>query len=259
MSAGGSAGTAAVRVRRASAMATASGPTMITVYRPASLARSGSGPTSVELSRSAACRGWTALRAPLTDLFGIIPGWLSASSHRPALARCASVRPGTRPIRRWTRSAISESDRSGQHILRPSGPMVGIRCVRGTLEAIEPGRPSSRTDRALFQGVDVFALPAREVVRRVGGFASIEEDPDDASFVAPDLLPGFRRPFRPTMRRRRSGAATSARSCRHGLVTTAPPLRRQSDSGRARDCPVRMPAGHVSAGGRSRPGRPSGT
>ncbi|UZI27280.1 hypothetical protein [Streptomyces sp. VB1] len=42
----------------------------------------------------------------------------------------------------------------------------------------------------------VFALPAREVVRRVGEFTSIEEDPDDdASFIAPDLLVSFWRPF----------------------------------------------------------------
>ncbi len=48
----------------------------------------------------------------------------------------------------------------------------------------------------LFQGVDVFALPAREVVLRVGELTSIEEDPDDdASFIAPDLLLSFWRPF----------------------------------------------------------------
>ncbi|MFE2154472.1 hypothetical protein ACFXAO_31010 [Streptomyces lavendulae] len=93
-------------------------------------------------------------------------------------------------------SAISESDRSGQHVFRPSGLMISIHCVRDMLEAIELGRPSSGTDRVLFQGVDVFALPALEVVRRVGEVTSIEEDPDDdASFIAPDLLLGFWRPF----------------------------------------------------------------
>ncbi|WP_234389162.1 hypothetical protein [Streptomyces sp. CS149] len=74
--------------------------------------------------------------------------------------------------------------------------MVSIHCTRDTLEAIELGRPSSRTDHVLFQGVDVFTLPARDVVQRMSQFTSIEEDPDDdASFIAPDLLLSFRRPF----------------------------------------------------------------
>ncbi|MFB8085083.1 hypothetical protein [Streptomyces sp. NPDC055992] len=93
-------------------------------------------------------------------------------------------------------SAISEFDRPGQHVFRPIGLMVSIHCARDMLEAIELGRPSSQRDRVLFQGVDVFALPAREIVRRVGELAPIEEDPhDDASFVAPDLLLSFWRPF----------------------------------------------------------------
>ncbi|GGX95415.1 hypothetical protein [Streptomyces fructofermentans] len=93
-------------------------------------------------------------------------------------------------------SAISESDRPGQHVFRPSGLMFSIHCMRDRLEAIELGSPSSRTDRVLFHGVDVFTLPAREVVRRMGEVTSIEEDPDDdASFIAPDLLLSFWRPF----------------------------------------------------------------
>jgi hypothetical protein len=74
--------------------------------------------------------------------------------------------------------------------------MISIHCMRDTLEAIELGRPSSPTDRVLFQSVDVFALPAREVVRRVSELSTIEEDPDDdASFIAPDLLLSFWRSF----------------------------------------------------------------
>ncbi|MFJ4898996.1 hypothetical protein [Streptomyces sp. NPDC088727] len=43
---------------------------------------------------------------------------------------------------------------------------------------------------------DPSAVAARNVVRRVGGFTSIEEDPDDAaSFTAQDLLLSFWRPF----------------------------------------------------------------
>ncbi|MDX2825291.1 hypothetical protein PV416_30460 [Streptomyces ipomoeae] len=93
-------------------------------------------------------------------------------------------------------SAVSESDQPGQHVFRPSGLMISIHCMRDMLEAIELGRPSTQTDRVLFQGVDVFALPAREVVRCVGEFTSVEEDPDDAgSFIARDLLLSFWRPF----------------------------------------------------------------
>ncbi|MFE9866929.1 hypothetical protein ACFYPZ_30045 [Streptomyces sp. NPDC005506] len=93
-------------------------------------------------------------------------------------------------------SALSESDQPGQHVFRPSGLMISIHCMRDRLEAIELGRPSAQADRVLFQGVDVFALPAREVVRRVGEYTSVEEDPDDAgSFIAQDLLLSFWRPF----------------------------------------------------------------
>ncbi|MEU1536389.1 hypothetical protein [Streptomyces fagopyri] len=64
------------------------------------------------------------------------------------------------------------------------------------LEAIELGRPSTPTDRVIFQGMDVFAIPARELVQRIGEYSSIEADPDaPASFVADDLLLSFWRPF----------------------------------------------------------------
>ncbi|MER5967311.1 hypothetical protein [Streptomyces sp. NPDC002057] len=45
-------------------------------------------------------------------------------------------------------SAISESDRSGQHVFRPGGLMISIRCARDMLAAIELGRPSSQTSRS---------------------------------------------------------------------------------------------------------------
>ncbi|WP_055494945.1 hypothetical protein [Streptomyces sp. TP-A0356] len=93
-------------------------------------------------------------------------------------------------------SAVSESDRPGQHIFRPSGLMISIHCMRDMLEAIEFGRPSTQTDRVIFRGLDVFAIPARELVQRMGEYTSIEADPDDpASFVASDLLLSFWRPF----------------------------------------------------------------
>ncbi|MED7823433.1 hypothetical protein [Streptomyces chiangmaiensis] len=68
--------------------------------------------------------------------------------------------------------------------------------MRDTLEAIELGRPSTRTDRVMFRDLDVFALPATELVRRMGERTSIEADPDDpASLIAPNLLLSFWRPF----------------------------------------------------------------
>ncbi|MFH8609983.1 hypothetical protein ACH4D5_21140 [Streptomyces sp. NPDC018029] len=91
---------------------------------------------------------------------------------------------------------VSESDRPGQHIFRPSGLMISIHCTRDMLQAVELGRPSTETDRVIFQGLDVFAIPARELVRRMGEYTSIEADPDDpASFIASDLLLSFWRPF----------------------------------------------------------------
>ncbi|MFJ7969702.1 hypothetical protein [Streptomyces sp. NPDC096324] len=93
-------------------------------------------------------------------------------------------------------STVSESDRPGQHVFRPSGLMISIHCTRDVLEAIELGRPSTQTDRVVFRGMDVFAIPARELVQRMGEYTSIEADPDDrASFVASDLLLSFWRPF----------------------------------------------------------------
>lgn len=93
-------------------------------------------------------------------------------------------------------SAVSASDRPGQHVFRPSGLMISIHCTRDMLEAIELGRPSTQTDRVVFRGLDVFALPARELVQRMGEYTSIEADTDDpASFVASDLLLSFWRPF----------------------------------------------------------------
>ncbi|MFF4541062.1 hypothetical protein [Streptomyces aureus] len=93
-------------------------------------------------------------------------------------------------------SAISESDKPGQHVFRPSGLMISIQCTRDRLEAVELGRPSTQTDRVTFQGLDIFATPARELVQRMAEHTPIEADPDDpASFTAADLLLGFWRPF----------------------------------------------------------------
>ncbi|MFF2382605.1 hypothetical protein [Streptomyces sp. NPDC058108] len=93
-------------------------------------------------------------------------------------------------------TSVSDSDRPGQHIFRPSGLMISIDCMQGRLEAIELGRPAAATDRVMFRGLDVFSLPAREVVRLMREHTTVRADPEDpASFVAPDLLLSFWRPF----------------------------------------------------------------
>jgi hypothetical protein len=64
------------------------------------------------------------------------------------------------------------------------------------LEAVELGRPSAQTDRVIFRGLDVFAIPAGELVQRISEYTSIGADRDDsASFIASDLLLSFWRPF----------------------------------------------------------------
>ncbi|MGV4988954.1 hypothetical protein ACVB8X_41155 [Streptomyces sp. NRAIS4] len=93
-------------------------------------------------------------------------------------------------------SSLSDSDRPGQHIFRPSGLMISIHCMQGQLKAIELGRPAAATDRVMFRSLDVFSLPAREVVRLMREHTTVRADPEDpASFVAPDLLLSFWRPF----------------------------------------------------------------
>lgn len=93
-------------------------------------------------------------------------------------------------------TSLSDSDRPGQHIFRPSGLMISVHFMRGQLEAVELGRPAAATDRVRFRGLDVFSMPAREVVRVMREHTRVQEDPDDrASFVAPDLLLSFWRPF----------------------------------------------------------------
>ncbi|MFJ8159042.1 hypothetical protein [Streptomyces sp. NPDC094468] len=93
-------------------------------------------------------------------------------------------------------SAISESDQLGRFVFRPSGLMISIHCSHGELEAIELGRPASGQDTVRFRGIDVFGLPAAEVVTLLRELATITEAEDDpASFIAPDLLLSFWRPF----------------------------------------------------------------
>ncbi|MEU2611920.1 hypothetical protein ABZ570_10100 [Micromonospora sp. NPDC007271] len=93
-------------------------------------------------------------------------------------------------------AAVSESDRPGLNVFRPSGLMISVSCgAGGTVEAIELGRPYKGGDTVTYQGVDVFALPAREVVNQLSRTVRLVEEDDGASFVAPDLLLSFWRSF----------------------------------------------------------------
>ncbi|QCX82398.1 hypothetical protein C9F11_44100 (plasmid) [Streptomyces sp. YIM 121038] len=74
--------------------------------------------------------------------------------------------------------------------------MISIGCVRDQLESVELGRPSEPSDVVTFRGIDVFGLSAREVVNQMSDVTAIAADDEDpASFVAPDLLLSFWRPF----------------------------------------------------------------
>lgn len=91
---------------------------------------------------------------------------------------------------------ISESDSPRHYVFRPSGLMISVEYKNDRLLAVELGRPGTDADTVHFQGVDVFGLPAREVVDRLRQRTSIEPSKEDpASFVIPDLLLSLWRPF----------------------------------------------------------------
>lgn len=93
-------------------------------------------------------------------------------------------------------SAVSESDRPGLNVLRPSGLMISVSYgADGMVEAIELGRPYKGSDTVTYQGVDVFALPAKEVVSQLSRIVRLVEEDNGASFLAPDLLLSFWRSF----------------------------------------------------------------
>lgn len=91
---------------------------------------------------------------------------------------------------------VSASDSPGRHIIRPSGLMISIGCMRDRLQAVEIHRPQAPVDVVRFQGVDVLGLPARVVVERLRERIAIEPSGDDpASFVAAGLTLSLWRPF----------------------------------------------------------------
>ncbi|MEU9298696.1 hypothetical protein [Streptomyces sp. NPDC048266] len=128
-------------------------------------------------------------------------------------------------------SAISESDQLGRFVFRPSGLMVSINCSRGKLEAIELGRPASGQDIVRFRGIDVFGLPAAEVVTQLRGLTTITEAEDDRppsshqTFFSASGAPS-KRTTNPTKNR----ATTSARSSWLAPATTTHRLKLLPDS-----------------------------
>ncbi|MFE2537521.1 hypothetical protein [Streptomyces sp. NPDC059371] len=68
--------------------------------------------------------------------------------------------------------------------------MISIHCTRDLLEAVELGRPSTQTDRVTFQSLDVFAIPARELVQRMSEYTPIEADPDEPASARRQLHGG---------------------------------------------------------------------
>lgn len=92
--------------------------------------------------------------------------------------------------------AVSASDVSGRHIIRPSGLMVSIGCMRDRVQAVELSRPQTDADSVCFRGIDVFNLPARQVVERLRREIEIRQAEDDpASYCASELVLSLWRPF----------------------------------------------------------------
>lgn len=73
---------------------------------------------------------------------------------------------------------------------RPSGLFIGAYFdVDDHLEAIQFGRPDSTDDTVIYNGINVFELPAGEllgILRARTSIIEVEEE-DGSSFLAPDL------------------------------------------------------------------------
>ena len=83
---------------------------------------------------------------------------------------------------------------------RPSGLFVLILFdADDHVEAIEFGRPDSTDDSVAYDGLDVFATPAADLIRQLRQRTAIdvEEEEDGHAFTAPSLLLSLWRPVTP--------------------------------------------------------------
>ena len=103
-----------------------------------------------------------------------------------------------------TRSALATlgpltSTAYGELALRlPSGlgfsVGFGVGPTRDRVNAIELWRPTGR-DVVRYRDIDVFGLPAREVVERLRRLVTVEPNEDDDGFTARDVYLALWRPF----------------------------------------------------------------
>lgn len=95
-----------------------------------------------------------------------------------------------------TLGEISGSASGGLYADRSSGLgfSVGLG-IGGRVNAVEVYRPAE-VDVVRYRDVDVFGLPAQEVVQQLGRHTRVVEDEDqEGCFRAPELLLAFWRPF----------------------------------------------------------------
>jgi hypothetical protein len=92
--------------------------------------------------------------------------------------------------------AVSASDVPGRHVIRPSGLVVSIGCMHERLQVVELHRPETGADTVRFRGIDVFSLPARQLIEQLREEIEIRQDDDDpASYCASELVLSLWRPF----------------------------------------------------------------
>ena len=89
--------------------------------------------------------------------------------------------------------------RSGWAVDRPSGLFISAYFdTDDRVEAIEFGRGHDNTaDPVTYNGLNVFATPATELVTQLRHHTTVRKDEDGHAFTAPDLLLTFRRPTAP--------------------------------------------------------------
>jgi hypothetical protein len=121
----------------------------------------------------------------------------------------------------------------------------GVGPTRDRVNAIEVWRPTER-DVVRYRGIDVFGLPALEVVERLRRYVEVVPNKDDDGFTARELYLTLWRPFAadgdPGATRR---VTSSNRCCWPGRATTIRPPRQRRGwplaANRATDPPTDAP------------------